>query len=349
MRTTYRAFVCAWLVTLLAVLGAPRVALADKAHPASTAGGSQPPRDKRAHGAPPDGAKSEKNAPEPPEAASAEPLNPGWKLGPQKIELGHELTLSLPESHVFIPPAEASKILEKMGNFHNEDLLGVVASKDEQADWFVTIRYEEEGYIKDDEKIDADELLSSIREGTEEANKERVEKGFKPLKIDGWTDPPRYERGVHHLVWALEVSDDEGKSINFNTRILGRKGYASINLVTGPEHLAEYKPQAAALLAASAFGPGARYEDFDHKTDKMAEYGLAGLVLGGAGLGAAKLVKIGLLAKFWKVIIAALIAGKKVIIVALLAVGAFVKKLFGGGKSEAQPAGGPPEGPPPVA
>jgi uncharacterized membrane-anchored protein len=209
-----------------------------------------------------------------------------------------------------------------------------VAPKDDQSDWFVTIRYEEEGYIKDDEKIDADEILSAIREGTEEANKERVDKGFKPLKIDGWMDPPRYDQSVHHLVWALQVSDDEGKSINYNTRVLGRHGYASINLVTGPEHLAEYKPQAGALLAASAFAKGSRYEDFNTKTDKVAEYGLAGLVLGGAGLAAAKLVKLGLLAKFWNVIVVALIAGKKAIIVALVAAAAVIKKLFGDKKPQ---------------
>jgi uncharacterized membrane-anchored protein len=147
-------------------------------------------------------------------------------------------------------------------------------------------------------------------------------------------DPPHYDRSVHHLVWALQVSDDESKSINYNTRVLGRHGYASINLVTGTDHLAEYKPQAGALLAGSAFTKGSRYEDFNTKTDKVAEYGLAGLVLGGAGLAAAKLVKLGLLAKFWNVILAALIAGKKAIILALIAAGAFMKKFFGGKKPQ---------------
>src|SRR5262249_44377673 len=143
-----------------------------------------------------------------------------WQQGPANIDLGHELTMSLPAEHMYLPSALASKLLEKMGNFHNENLLGVVASKQEEAEWFVTLRYEDEGYVKDDEKIDADELLSSIKEGTEESNKERVEKGFKAIKIDGWSDPPQYDRSVHHLVWALVLSDEEGKSVNYNTRIL---------------------------------------------------------------------------------------------------------------------------------
>ncbi|WP_394848758.1 DUF2167 domain-containing protein [Pendulispora brunnea] len=251
-----------------------------------------------------------------------------WQAGPRDIDLGHDLKLALPEADVYLPPGPAAKMLEKNGSFHNENLLGIVASKDEEAQWFVTIRYEAEGYIKDDEKIDADELLSAIREGTEEGNKERLEKGFKAWHVDGWSEPPQYDKSLHHLVWALSVSDDEGKSVNFNTRILGRRGYVAINLVTAPELLAGYKPEAAALLKATTFSSAARYEAFDAKTDKVAEYGLAGLVLGGAGLGAAKLVKIGLLAKFWKVIIAALIAGKKAIVLVLAGIAAFVKKLF---------------------
>jgi len=195
-------------------------------------------------------------------------------------------------------------------------------------------------HVKDDEKIDAAELLSSIREGTEEANKERVEKGFKAMHVEGWIDPPVYDQSQHHLVWALSASSDEFKSVNFNTRILGRSGYVSINLVTTPELLAGFKPEGAAVLHATHFNPGARYEDFNAKTDKVAEYGLAGLVLGGAGLGAMKLVKIGLLAKFWKVIVGVLIAGKKAVIAAIIAIVAVIKRLFGRKKANDSVAGG---------
>jgi len=275
------------------------------------------------------------------EAADAAAKPPSeWRLGPETIDLGHELTLALPAQDGFLPPRPAAKLLESLGNLHNENLLGMVASKEAKANWFVTIRYVEEGHVKDDEKIDAAELLSSIREGTEEANKERVEKGFKAMHVEGWIDPPVYDQSQHHLVWALSASSDEFKSVNFNTRILGRSGYVSINLVTTPELLAGFKPEGAAVLHATHFNPGARYEDFNAKTDKVAEYGLAGLVLGGAGLGAMKLVKIGLLAKFWKVIVGVLIAGKKAVIAAIIAIVAVIKRLFGRKKANDSVAGG---------
>jgi len=258
-----------------------------------------------------------------------------WQPGPARIELGHELSLELPDRYMYLPPDAAGKVLERMGSFHNEDVLGIATSTAEEANWFVVISYDAEGFVKDDESIDGDALLSDMREGLDEANDEREEHGFERLALDGWAEPPRYERDQHHLVWALIVSDKDGKSVNYNTRILGRHGYASLNLVTDPSTLAQFKPDAETLLGSTSFGPGARYEDFQEGSDKTAEYGLAGLIAAGAGVGAGKLVKLGLLAKFWKVILLGFAAGKKIIFVGLAAGAAYVKKLLAARKSQA--------------
>lgn len=268
---------------------------------------------------------------EPLPEASAEPAGPppDWQPGPRQVKLGHDLSIELPSDYMYLPPAQAKKALEKSGSFHNDAVLGLLASVKPSEDWFVVLSYEDSGYVKDDEKLDGEELLSAMRDAVKESNEEREKRGFKPLALDGWSEPPRYEKAQHHMVWALIVSDADGKSVNFNTRILGRRGYVSLNLVSSPESLPAYKGHATTLLAATHFEPGARYEDFNEKTDKVAEYGLTGLILAGAGLGAAKLVKIGLLAKFWKLLLGLIIAGKKVIVVAVLAIGGAIKKFLG--------------------
>jgi len=280
-------------------------------------------------------ATSASAAPEAPGSAAPADTEPSpWQQGPKSVDLGHEVTLDLAPAYAFLPKAPAAKVLEANGNFYNENLLGIIASADHSSDWFAVVRFDDEGYVKDDEEIDADELLEGMREGNEEANKERKERGFQALTLDGWSDKPHYDKGKRHLIWALIVSDPTGKSVNYNTRILGRHGFVSINLVTDPDKLGMFKPHAAALLGGTRFKQGARYEDFNSSTDKVAEYGLAGLVAAGAGLGAAKFVKLGLFAKFSKVIIAALIAGKKFIVIGVVALAALLKKFLGGKKSE---------------
>ena len=167
---------------------------------------------------------------------------------------------------------------------------------------------------------------------------ERVERGFKPLHVSDWTEAPHYDKARHELIWALNAVSDNGTSVNYSTRVLGRRGYVSMNLVVDPEGLAASKPEVAKLLGNTRFAPGARYEDYQEGTDKVAEFGLAGLVLGGAGVGAAKLVKVGLFAKFWKVLLGLLLAGKKAVIVLFVGAAAFLKRLFGKKETEAPPS-----------
>lgn len=284
--------------------------------------------------------------PTPPAPAAAEaPQQPQipWQQGPKKIPLGHQLTLDLPAEHLYLNPRDAKKLLEKSGNFMDDSFLGMVIANDDtgKSDWWVAIEYTDEGYIKDDEKIDGNELLKSMKEGNEEANKMKAEKGFPPLFLDGWSEPPRYDKALHHVVWGIDVHSERGKSVNFNTRVLGRKGVVSLNLITSPEHLAAGKPEVEKLLQATTFDTGARYADFNSKTDKVATYGLAALIAGGAGVAALKIAKVGIFGKFLLPFFAKFF---KLIAIAFIALGAFIKKLFSG-KSDPTPP--PPSSPPP--
>jgi uncharacterized membrane-anchored protein len=257
-----------------------------------------------------------------------------WKDGPQMIDLGHGATMALPAGRRFLGMPEAAKVMEKVGNLSNETLVGIAVSSDDAASYLVTVRYEDEGFIKDDETIDSKEILESIRSGEKEYNEERKQHGFPPIHADGWSEEPRYDKRVHQLVWALLVSSDGSPSVNLNTRVLGRKGYVAVNLITGPEDLPRYREDGLAFVKATTFNAGSRYEDFNKTTDKVAEYGLAGLILGGVGLGVVKAAKIGVVAAFWKPILAFLLAAKKAVLIGFAAIGAYFRKLFSRGKKE---------------
>jgi uncharacterized membrane-anchored protein len=284
-----------------------------------------------------------KQAPPPPSATEPPSAEEEfhWQEGPKTIDLGHEIQLALPTNYVFLGMPEADRFLRKNGSFDNKGVLGVVTGADPNASWGVIIDYDEPGHVDDKEKIDAPALLKAIREGTEEGNKERVEHGFPELHVGDWSEAPHYDHTTHRLVWGLPASSVRGTTINYNTRVLGRRGVVSLNLLSDPAKFDAEKVNAATLLAATTFKAGARYEDFDKKTDKVAEYGLMGLILGGGALGAAKLVKIGLLAKFGKVFLGILIAGKKLLIGLFALIAAFFGKVFGRKKQDS--AGAPPD------
>jgi uncharacterized membrane-anchored protein len=261
-----------------------------------------------------------------------------WREGPSAISLGHQIELALPDGYQFLGLPHAETVMTQLGNLYNENLLGIVVAGHEASDqdddgFLITLRYDADGYIKDDEALDGNAILQSLRDAETAYNEERKRAGFPPIHAEGWQESPRYDNAQHELIWALLVSSplddaDGERTVNYSTRVLGRQGYVSINLVTDATLLAQHKPAASAILAATSFAPGMRYEDFDPTTDAVAEYGLTGLVLGGIGLGVAKLAKIGLLAKLSKLLLVGLIAGKKASALVLAMVAAGLLKLW---------------------
>lgn len=260
-----------------------------------------------------------------PKQVFAESMQAG-QPGPKDIALGGQAVLKLPAGRIFIGQPQAARLMRAMGNPGDySDLLGLVFPSGDEP-WFATLRFEPAGYIKDDEakEWNADELLKSYREGTEASNEERQKLGMPALEIVGWAEKPAYAADTHRLVWAMSsrhkgaaASDEQG--VNYNTYALGREGYLSLNLVTGLKELPQHKGDAQDLLGALAFVDGKRYTDFNASTDKVAEYGLAALVL---GVGAKKL---GLLA----LVFAFVAKFAKIIFIAVLAFGGAIAKFFG--------------------
>jgi len=231
------------------------------------------------------------------------------RLGPQAVALGAQGSLQVPNEIAFIPMPEAGGILRALGNTVSPNLLGLVTSVDDSEEWFATVSYIPEGYIRDDDakEWDADELLNNLRTGAERDNKDRKARGFPELEILGWIERPTYTSADHKLVWSASLKDkgapaEAAGSVNYNTYVLGREGYFSLNFVTSSGMIEAQKPIARTLLAGLQFVPGKRYEDFNPSTDKVAAYGLAALV-GGAALKKAGFFAIvaALAAKFWKI------------------------------------------------
>jgi uncharacterized membrane-anchored protein len=234
-----------------------------------------------------------------------------WVEGGGPVEVGEFSTLQLDPSLLYLNKEDTRAIQTYFGNIPGEGEVASVFPADENQNWFVLFEYTEEGHISDEEKsdIDAAALLDSYRQGTEEAN-EQLPLEHR-LTVTGWHTEPFYDESSRTLIWALLAEDASGDPIvNYNVRTLAREGYVSTILVTGPESLdSDIRELETKIMPNYALNEGFRYEDFNPATDRMAEYGLTGLILGGAGLAVAKktgllVVLLVLLKKFWFVLLA---------------------------------------------
>lgn len=242
-----------------------------------------------------------------------------WVKGPTSVPLAGNAKLAVPEGYVFLDVANTDRFLEL-----NQNLPGgnEVMIAPEDLHWSAYLSFADDGYVKDDEKIDAAELLKAMQQGTEEANKERRRRGWRELHVLDWAVPPAYNDSNQRLEWATLLQGEGGRSVNFSTKVLGRRGHTSVILAAGEEDLASARPQLEQVLAGYSFNDGDRYADWV-PGDKVAEYGLAALVLGGA---AAIATKKG----FWAVLGGFLAAGWKFMAAGAVALAAGFRRFFGG-------------------
>ncbi|MES2981369.1 MAG: DUF2167 domain-containing protein [Verrucomicrobiota bacterium] len=242
-----------------------------------------------------------------------------WKTE-GKGSLGSRAEIAIPEGYRFLGAGDSSKLMKYYGNLSDGSELGFLSPN--EMEWFAVFEFDDVGYVKDDEKdkLDADEILKQLQEGQKLANEELTRQGHPTLNVLGWHTPPNYNPETKNLEWAIRLSSsDGGQVLNYNTKLLGRRGVMEVVLVCSEEQLPTVIPHYQSMLKGFSYKKEESYAAFT-KGDKIAEYGLVGLIAGGGLLVAAK---AGWLAKFGKFIV-----------IGLVAIGAFFKRLISGKKPE---------------
>lgn len=247
-----------------------------------------------------------------------------------RIELpGGVATLNVPENFRYLKPEQAERLLvEAWGNPPGTKTLGMLFPSDisplSQEGWGVVITYVEDGHVDDSDagSIDYEELMGQMKKEAVENNKEREKQGYPALNVVGWARPPLYEKAAHKLYWARELSAEGSpeNTLNYDIRVLGRKGVLSFNAVAGMSKLGDVEGAMKDVMAFADFNPGHRYADFDSKVDNVAAYGIGALVAG----------KVAAKAGFLKVLLGVILAGKKFVVLAAIGIGALLVRLFKG-------------------
>ncbi|MEM8764759.1 MAG: DUF2167 domain-containing protein [Bacteroidota bacterium] len=253
-------------------------------------------------------------------------INQSYTYQQGTIDLADGLaTLNVPEGFKFLDSAQSHAVLTDLWGNPPSETLGMLFPEDagvlgEDFSYAIEITYSEDGYIDDEDAadLDYDDLLDEMKSDVDEANAQRKEMGYGTVDMIGWAAPPHYDSANKKLYWAKELhfEDEEANTLNYNIRILGRKGYLNMNAISEMDQLALVEDNVEDVLTSVEFNEGYRYADFNPDLDEVAAYGIGGLI---AGKVLAKAGFFALLLKFWKVIAVGAVA----------VFGFFRKALFG--------------------
>jgi uncharacterized membrane-anchored protein len=252
-------------------------------------------------------------------------MNFTYQHGTVQLENG-VASLKLPEGFKFLDKEQSARVIVDLwGNPDADGILGIIFPENDDvfadSSYAYVVQYDEIGYVKDDDAddIDYDDLLGQLREGEVENNKLRATNGYEPMYLIGWAAKPYYDEDRKVLHWAKEIKFGDStlvNTLNYNVRVLGRKGVLILNAVAGMGELEMVKQHVPEVLNIVQFNEGYKYEQFDSKVDDVAAWTIGGLV---AGKVLAKVGIFAIIAKFGKVIF-----------IALAAAGAAIWKFFTG-------------------
>lgn len=245
-----------------------------------------------------------------------------WLGAPALAPVGNTGQMVLQPGIMMLAPPDSDKFLRLQGNPVRRDAqFYVIAPTARHMAWFAVMNYEAIGHVLDQQKINAAKILAAEQRNNKRSIATRERDHLPVLTLTGWGMQPHYDATTHRLEWAFTYDVSGGGSVeNMNTRILGRLGVLHIVMVDAPSRLQSDLPAFDSAMNGFRFTAGQRYTDFK-KGDKLAKFGLAGLIAGGA---AAVAVKTGLFA----LAIKAILSFSKIIIVGLVAVGAAFRRFF---------------------
>lgn len=232
-----------------------------------------------------------------------------WQEGPSEGRIAATATINIPSGYVFLDSQNTRRFLELAGNPPRD---GHFLFAPRSLKWFSVFSFNASGYVKDDEKIDPDALLKSMKDSDGPSNEERKRLGMEAIYTDGWAVQPHYDDQTKRLEWGMRLRSQNGAlNANYTIRLLGRTGVMSATMVSDLNTLPTDTQQFKTALQQYNFVSGEKYSEFK-QGDKVAEYGLAALILGGAAAVATKkgfwAVIAGFFAAFWKILAAFAVA-----------------------------------------
>ena len=114
------------------------------------------------------------------ESSDVDPVaNLPWQVGPTKGAIAGKATMEIPDGYAFLDAEGTRKLNELLENPPSDADEYTLAPKD--LHWFAFFHFSDVGYVKDNESLDIDAILKSVREGTEASNADRSDRVLPSL------------------------------------------------------------------------------------------------------------------------------------------------------------------------
>src|SRR5262245_7398503 len=98
-----------------------------------------------------------------------------WQKGPGTGQIAGKAEIAIAPNYVFLDAANTRRFLELTGNPPRD---GHYTYAPASLNWFAIFSFSDTGYIKDDEKINPDDLLRSLKDSDGPSNEERKRLGM---------------------------------------------------------------------------------------------------------------------------------------------------------------------------
>jgi uncharacterized membrane-anchored protein len=154
--------------------------------------------------------------------------------GPAKAVMGSVAEVQVPEGYLFSDSKGTRTLLQAMGNPTNGRELGFLAPTN--MDWFIVFEFDNIGFVERRRQgqtgrrrhveVDQRQARSKATSG--------AGKGA-PSSMSWLGAAAKIQPGIQQPEWAIRAESQGEPIVNYNTRLLGRKGVMEVSLVVAPD------------------------------------------------------------------------------------------------------------------
>ncbi|MEC5146201.1 DUF2167 domain-containing protein [Chitinophaga sp. 212800010-3] len=199
-----------------------------------------------------------------------------YRTGEQS--LGRDAVLRVPEGYRLLDQQQSRVLVEQLWvNPANPNMLGILipertAPMSPGFHGFV-VSFDPTGYMDEQEvkNINYDGLISNMNTALKKENLVRQQREVALISGATWALPPFYDEAAHALHWPIALHFDGNRlpMLNYEVRLLGRRGNLCITAIGRLGDLTMINEQLKTITGAIHFRPGYSYADFNPHTDKQ--------------------------------------------------------------------------------